>query len=129
MACSKAGRKATVIFIVSPTPIISSAKSSKHMEEIFKIIGIHFYSHYKVHSKSWFFIACPMLSVNRTQCCMKMHEMYKKFQVCTQITLPCVKVLLYTYFFFFKIAWVCMHIYKKFLFFFGINKPCEQFPF
>jgi hypothetical protein len=48
----KAGRKATVIFIVSPTSIISSAKSSKHMEEIFKIIGIDFYSHYEVHSKS-----------------------------------------------------------------------------
>jgi hypothetical protein len=52
MACSKAGRKATIIFIVSPTPIISSPKSSKHMEEIFKRIGVHFYSHYEVHSKS-----------------------------------------------------------------------------
>lgn len=77
MACSKAGRKATVIFIVSPTPIISSAKSSKHMQEVFKIIGIDFYLHYEVHSKSWFFNACPVLSLDRTHV---LHEDAWNFQ-------------------------------------------------
>lgn len=133
MACSKAGRKATVIFIVLPTPIISSPKSSKHMEEIFKRIGVHFYSHYEVLSESWFFNACPMLSVNRTQV---LHEdawnLQKVSSFHSNHSAMCKGFIILIIFIFIFFEWVCMLFTKNAsLFFFGIciKKPCEQFPF